>query len=481
MTATLCATGAAMPEKSSPVRTSGVGSLLAGGVAVRALAAARALVFVPLLGPEAFGAFRLAQAVVNILAGVGSLGLHTCYARFLPELSDAGRTVLSRRLLGISMAVALLLGAALAIFAGPLSTIIFSAPGMMLTTVLAAVAVPAMVFHRSVAGMAQGWGAFGLYAVGDTLQSLVLVLAGGVLLIAFPSRPEAAVGALLLSLAAAGLFIWKKLPADSGPADVAVVESRAIRYSAWYAMIPITTYLFDFSDRWVIARYHGLELAGAYSFIPAVASAMNMIGLSYAPVALREASAIIATDRRAAMDRVWFGMKQTVVLVLICAAGVRVCEPLIWIVFGDKWSAAAVVMAPLLAYFCLYNVGYVLGSAASLLEKTWLHLVAGLLGAGLNLSLNLAWVPSLGIEGAAAATILGQAALVSVHLIFLRRMGIAMPGGAWIALLLPAIVLLPTVWMLAAMAALVPYAATGFFSAAEKRELARWIPARFRP
>ncbi len=437
-------------------RLTGLGSLMAGGILNKILGAFRLLIFAPLLGPAGFGALRLAATVSTILSALAGLGFYTSYVRYLPEASTEGeRSFFMRRSLLLSLVPAALIAMALLTLPTIGSRLIFSQSGYNSLVLLVAISLPITVIYKSFIGAANGLGRFRVSALAEGVQNLAY-MAGGVALMLLAGRiPEYAFTAFLAGMFAATLLLWPVMPLKrSAPADRIAASRllrRALSYSLWFALIPMFQYLFDFIDRWMLARFRNLETSGTYSIVPILAGGMFVIGAAFTPVVARKGSELTAAGAHPGAERlVWSSVLLCIFGSLVYALGLRTMEPLLWRMFRPEWASAAIVIPPFLLYFTLYNVYTIVGCVAAFAEKPWVHMTALILGASTNTILNYAWIPRWGMKGAAAGTLLGLIVSLMVHIGFIKWRGIRIPRRIGTALALSLIVFLPRILFLPA-------------------------------
>jgi O-antigen/teichoic acid export membrane protein len=434
----------------------GVGALLASSFTARGLGLLKLLLFAPLLGPAAFGAFRLASTGASILFSIAALGLHTSYLRYLPELASAGeRRRYMVRSLAISLACTTIAALALYPLLPQISTFIFSESTDPLLAMLLLVSLPTMLLYQSGTGMARGLGLFGVSAVGEVLQNVLHIALGLAAISLMGASASAVFVASLAGLLIAGIIMlvgsFRAVGGvDAGAALPAGFGGRVLRFSAWYALIPVFQYFFDFIDRWALARFHGLEMAGAYSLVPIFTGGMIILGASMAPVVARRCAIGRKIGGAAVYTEVWSAISIVTVGSLAYALAIRLGEPLIWMVASGKWASASSTVPWLLLYFSWFNAYYVLGVIATVEESTWVHLASLALGGGMNTALNLLLVPQHGMLGAAFSTAVSILATVAAHLVFVRSRSIKVPAIFWVSLTLPLLVLLPAGLLLCA-------------------------------
>ncbi|MBI1292000.1 oligosaccharide flippase family protein [bacterium] len=473
----------------SPLK--GFGALLASSLAARALGLLKLLLFAPLLGPAAFGAFRLASSAANIMFSLAALGIHTSYLRYLPELPrNAQRRRYMLRSLALSMGCTLFVALLLQPVLPRVTMFIFSESTDPVLALLLLVALPTILLYQSGTGITRGLGLFAASAFGEVLQNFLHVGLGLAAIMVLGVSASAVFGAMLVGFLVAGVLMLamglRATPKDAGDATLPVgFGGRVLRFSVWYALIPVCQYLFDFTDRWALARFRGLESAGVYSLVPLFTGGMIVLGTSLAPVVARTSTLALSSKTGPVYTTVWSSISIAVLGSLVYSVAIRLGEPLIWMVASGQWAAASSTVPWFLVYFSWFNAYYVIGAIATVEEATWVHLASLGVGGAMNLALNLILVPSHGMEGAAFATCVSILGTIATHVAFVQFRGIPIPGRFWVALALPLCALMP-VWALVPVCILAAVLAAGtslIVDAQGKAELlayCRGIVRRFR-
>ena len=169
------------------------------------------------------------------------------------------------------------------------------------------------------------------------------------------------------------------------------------------------------------------------------------------------------------------------------AFAVVAAEPLIRLLFGAEFAAAAPALPVLMTAFLFVSIGYLAGNLVLVLGRQQRFLVYAAWGLVLNLGLNIAFIPVFGFMAAAWATLVTEVLvsglalrLVLTDLAFrptLGRLGRTLAASVFMALVLvlarlqnaSALVLV----LLAAIAFIAAGVVTGAFNLRELRALAR--------
>lgn len=438
-----------MQKEAKKTRLHGVGSLMTSGMINQGLGALRLLIFAPLLGLAGFGALRLASTASAIFSSFAGLGLFTCYMRYLPEVKDpVVAEIFIRKTYFWSIVPSILIAGIFMVFRNEFTMFLFFDKSYLFLGLLVCISVPITVVYKSYLGVAVGGGRFKDSAVGEAIQNLVYFMLGVIVLLLVSQSASLVFASFLIGMGVSiiWLMIFSPRIKMTKKNDIRADElfKRAMKFSLWFALIPLFQYLFDFIDRWMLAHYYNLETTGAYSLIPILTGGMFVLGRAMMPVVARKGAELKSSGaHHTTQTFVWGGMAITMLGSLLYAFLLRLAEPLAWITLGKKWSIASPILPLFLSYSIFYNMFNILGCFAALEEKTWVHVIALVAGAGSNIFFNWLLIRPYGMKGAAIGTLIGLLISMSAHLIFIRLRGIHIPFRSWLILLLTFIPLLP--------------------------------------
>ena len=118
----------------------------------------------------------------------------------------------------------------------------------------------------------------------------------------------------------------------------------------------------------------------------------------------------------------------------------------------------------------------ILGCFAALEEKTWVHVIALIAGAGSNIVFNWLLIRPYGITGAAIGTLVGLLVSMSAHLVFIHLSGIVIPFRSWFIMLLTFAPILPDTIFYAIFVMILIFAIKGslILKDSDRRMLAVW-------
>ena len=268
------------------------------------------------------------------------------------------------------------------------------------------------------------------------LQVSQAVLEVAAIALGFLVFEDIAVAGWLVTGVRLGLFVLASpsvLPSVPQTPEQRAVLDGVVRHSLPILPNSLLQWTTNYADRLVIVQVLGLRAVGAYATAYALASALAMlpgaVGVALYPRLAKRWAEGDEAGARAQLER---SSRAVAYVVGAGAAGLAVVGPAL---VGVLTSGEAVLASALFAWL---GVGIAL-EAATLLLSYRLHLLArpgsisGAFAVALvvNVGLNLALVPALGLIGAALATAAAFAASVGVVLIRSRDRWRSASVGAW--------------------------------------------------
>jgi O-antigen/teichoic acid export membrane protein len=393
----------------------------ASQVATAAFTAGVTLYLVRTLEPDGYGLFALALAFGGILLLPSDFGVSYSAARFVAEArGDRG-------------AVAAILGDALRLkmfTALPVSALLAAAAG----PIAAAYGEPGLVWPlRGIALALLGQSVFMLHggafiALGRTSRYLRLVLGESVVeataTVALVALGGGVAGAAFgraagyLAGAALGLALtWRAF----GPAAVALrappTTRRAsmARYAGALLVVNGAFTVFNYIDVLLIGALIGPTAAGLFSAPLRLSTLLHYPGLALsnglAPRMARsereqpETAAFLTALR-------WLVILQAAIVVPV----VVWATPLVRLLLGPEYGPSAGVLQALAPYLFLQGLGPLVSVTVNYLGEARRRIPIALGAVAVNVVVDLALIPTIGIEGAAIGTGLAYALYVPAHL-----------------------------------------------------------------
>jgi O-antigen/teichoic acid export membrane protein len=357
-----------------------------------------------LLTRAEYGQYALVQAVVAVVNAVAFQWLRSSARRFLPAAGNERFPILATLGAGFLALVALTMLGALVTMAAVRSdpTRWFVALGLLLLIAQAWYELNSEIVLAEINPQL-----YGLVGLGRAIVFLGL----GVSLAALGFGAPGVLLAAVAGYASPGLVLahryWRRV--RLGEAERSRARSL-VRYG-----LPLTgSYAFQFvmdsSDRLLLGALVGVEAAGVY----AVAYDLTQQTLTFLMVVVNLAAFPMAAR---SLDREGIagareGLRvQASILALLAlpgAVGLGTLAPTIGrALLGAQFSAAAAALVPIIAIGGLLGgfKAYYFDLSFQLDRQTRPLVVIGLLGATLNLALNILWIPAFGMFGAAWATV----------------------------------------------------------------------------
>lgn len=398
--------------------------ILSGSLAVGASTAIRlaaglvvAVVVSRLLGPAAKGEISLLQQVPAIAALLGTLGFDAAHGYFV------GR---HRRDVAASVTGAVLHAALAALIGIPLVTLImrYALPALSAvpttTLWLAAAVAPLLVLASLLGGILTGQGRLGRQAFAGILGALVSL--GIVLLAALTGRLEPA--AVVAGALAGGAVTSVASLASTGIRRPVLLSGADVRERWGYArrsyVQSVTGYLELRQDVVLLGILGPAAGVGLYSVGASVAELLfylpQVLASALTARSLQESAAEGAAIT-ASVTRLLVAALAVIAVVVALAA-----RPLITVVFGAEFAPSASVVLLLLPGIVIWGAASQSGAYLATHGRLFPRLSTFTLL--LNLGLNLALIPALGIGGAAIATSVSY----SVSSLYIMRTFLAQAG-----------------------------------------------------
>lgn len=383
-------------------------------------------VFTRLLSPEGYGRYVLVLAAVGFADAVLFQWLRLGVLRFLPAEKRPGALLATAAaaLLALAGATALLaLPAALLAPTRELRTLLLLGCGLLWAHALFELQLELLRARLSPTR-------YGLYSLVKALGSLL----GGALLVRAGLGPEGllagmGVGMLLPLAAFRGLREWRG--ARWRGADAAVLR-RLVGYGAPLALTFALGFVVSASDRFLLAWLLGSGEAGLYAVGHdfgqyTLVMLMTIVNLAAYPLAVRALEEDGVEAARAQLRR-----NGLLLLGVALPAGVALAllaENVALVFLGEEFRAAAAVVIPWVALAALLaglkafyvDRGFQLGRGTA--GQAWAMLAA----AGVNVGLNLWWIPAFGLVGAVYATVGAYLVALALGWVLARRV-FPLPG-----------------------------------------------------
>lgn len=360
------------------------------------------------LGPEIFGALSFALAFVGLFGPLASLGLKQIVVRDL--VKEPGATA---GILGTAAALRLLAG--LLTYGLIVGTILLLQPDDGLMTAM--VIIIGLMVVVQVSEIAAFWFeaqvlskytvlATGIaFAVFTIVRIVLLVLEAPVLAFAIATSAEAAVSACLV------VAIFLRKGNRSLSLDVQRDRARQLLRDSWPLFLSgIAIVIYMRIDQIMLGQMLNVEAVGIYSVAAKISEVWYFVPTI---IAASVFPALIATRERnvaeyyARLQRlfdllVWLAIAIAVPVTLLATT-------LVTLLFGEAYREAGSVLAVHTWAGVFVFVGVASGKWYVLENRQILSLQRAVLGAVVNVGLNILLIPHMGAAGAAWATLLSYA------------------------------------------------------------------------
>jgi O-antigen/teichoic acid export membrane protein len=426
----------------------GTGLILSGAFVAQLLEYGYRFALARGLGPEGFGTFSQGRAVLMAAAALASLGLGIGVKRFVAHERNAGRNAEARRAYedgSKTIVVAAVLGGlAMFLLARPLASVLHNAALVDPLRVLA-IGLPFLVGLDYITRVAEAFRSFRPSVVARQWVDPTLRLVSGLALLAAGASLTVLFGAFAASTAVAfavAVVLVGRIDAlrEASPAPTSQL-GPLLRFSLPVAFGGV---LYGFAERvdiLMIGLYRPEADVGFYAAASALARVQIVLAAAMIPVFSTLGAEAAGRDDRDEITRL---MRLACRWMLILALPVAVATMLfargaLSLLFGPEYEVAAPTLRWLVAAYLIPTLAGPVGLFLDSLGKTHWSLANMIVRTGLNVLLNLVFIPRWGIVGAAFAT---TAALwISVVLYRTQLAGLVSLAGTYAGWTRPLLVL----------------------------------------
>jgi O-antigen/teichoic acid export membrane protein len=359
------------------------------------------------LGNEVFGAFSWALSLATIGEALMDFGIHQVTIRSIARDRQSARRIFQN-----TLALKVMPGVSMFVVLGAVAFFCWPDTDLRLTCLLMLVGATLRSYLMTIRGVLLGLERFGdesLVVIGDRVVLLVVVgtaLLGGVGLVGLA---VAFVGARLLTVVGGFLLTHRHVgpPRPAFEMDLwRELQMNALPLGAFLIVLNVYNYV----DTILLGTMRDLGEAGLYSTAYRIYE-----GLTYAPAILASVltprlSHLWTVDRVAHARLVRQGLGVTTLLAIVLGVAVWIGAP--WglvLAFGSDAIASVSTLRILDGGLIFVFAIWLLHATAISVFEQRLLLTTTVIGVVANTALNLWLIPRYGREGAAWATILGEA------------------------------------------------------------------------
>jgi len=373
----------------------------------------QALVFLPLLtkvlGPDGYGSWSQINLSLAILVPFLQFGLPTALSRFFPGTKDEHK--MSQLFWGIFLTCLLFafIGCGIFVLASEtLATLLLKSPEASALFSIAAIIIPLRIIASVLSSALRGREKHNVLSGLKLINTFVEFIA----VYYFLSQGYDTLGVILGYIISAAVnaairgFLSRKIVTLTAP-DWSAFK-RALDYSLPLTFVPLLFWIYQIGDQYVIGYFHGAEVVGVYAF---GYSMTYMIRSLAQPIFTISKTSIYAAWNRQDMDafRTFFrySYKYTFLLLIPATVGISILSEKLIILLSTREFLAVRPLIPVLALsILLFSFTHFANVLLNVQKRTKVIRNIYLFLALANLLLNIALVPSLGITGAAIATLL---------------------------------------------------------------------------
>lgn len=372
----------------------------------------RGLVFIPVisgtLGVAAFGAYAQLLAIVTALEIIAGLGLFSALVRYgQEEGQDIVDLYYSLTLLatGSSIVAAYFM----MLLAPELSKLTLGDAQYASVYRVGSILITTRVFFRIARDYFRVDSRIKTYSLIQGIRAYGLVVGVVVTLLVFDSDLTGVVYSMVIVESATAIGTQLKIGREIGytvPSFGRTIEY--LRYSLPYAGSLLTSNLSSRIDRILVGIFLGASAVGVYSTAYQVATAILMYQQPIASTFFPEFSRFIERDRREECSRyLEQGIRYFLLIAVPTVGGMYLIGPaVIRVMVGSEAGTPSGILLATIAFgIVIQGIDGIYGIVLQANKQTARLTVIRALGAVGNLVLNVALIPTLGILGAALATV----------------------------------------------------------------------------
>ncbi|MBS0208466.1 MAG: lipopolysaccharide biosynthesis protein [Planctomycetes bacterium] len=244
------------------------------------------------------------------------------------------------------------------------------------------------------------------------------------------------------------LSIWREANESHAP-----VSQRSFwgRLAPFALSIWITSWLvnlFFMVDRYMIVHYSGLDADATLAAVGQYHTA-RLVPMLVLTFAFMLAGALLpflsheweAHGRQAVSDRLNLMLKVLSAALLPASAVLLLISPALFnLLSPGKFDSGLDVLPMTMCFSVVASLACVARNWLWCDERAWLSNIAYLVGLVVCIALSLWWLPSHGLMGATAATLVGNLATLAMMLSFNRRRGMALGRGTQVLMVAPLVI-----------------------------------------
>lgn len=370
------------------------------------LAAAVSIITLPvvtaLLRPEEFGKASMFSLAVGFGAQFAQVGTDQAYARyfFAAERKGTSRDLL-RAALAVPILLSLLCAAVIVILENRIGRLLFDAPNLLATRLLAAGVVLTVIERYSTLALRmkqQGASYSALRLVGAFVTFLVTYGYARLVSADFVALCVAQTTSVLVTLVLGVAFSSAEW--SLGPVDRAQLR-QALAYGLPFVPAFVVIWLFEGMGRIMLRHLADFAELGLFSAAFRFVSLLTLIQASFSTFWLPVAFEMMEKDPK--MARMKFSIAITRAIPILLSAGLCILmgKELVITLFASDYRDAIAIMPFLLLVPIMYALSEISIGCISFSNKNYWHLIIAAVSLAANVGINGLLIPSIGARGAA--------------------------------------------------------------------------------
>lgn len=203
-----------------------------------------------------------------------------------------------------------------------------------------------------------------------------------------------------------------------GQSDYKNVESEVLAYSKPLIINAISWWINDYSDRYIIIWLRGIAESGVYSVAYKIPSILNIIQTIFNQAWVVTTVKAEENGNFKDVRRVYIAYKS--VLFIGCAGLLFITKYIASFLYAKDFFVAWTFTPYLITAIIYSSLSGCIGGILAAKKMTRLYALSTLIGAAVNIILNIVLVKSIGTMGAAIATLISCIVVYIVRVIYLR-------------------------------------------------------------
>ena len=418
----------------------------------------RGVLFARILGPSQYGIFTLAFMLVSLVSPFIILGITGSLSRYIPKYEQKGMlTDFLKRVQWFPLISSFFFSVICIIYAAQISQLIFNTTEYSTLVVIVSITIVPTIIYQLI------WST--LWGLRNFLVRSLLELSYGVLLFGFglffilrqPLAESLIIGnlwAYLIVVIIFGLLIRKyvfqredqKNKLDKTNPGL---YKEVINFGFWMILANLAFTALRYIDRWMLNRYVGAAEVGIYAVAMGL-TAFLFLGMQLIGGVLSvNLNYLWEQGEREEINFILNAVTKVGTMVFLLAAFIVLIikEPLIGLLYGERYLNAIDIIPYLLLMQAFMVAYWLLGPYVTLIEKTYISFITVVIGLSVNIGLNLWLIPLYQMKGAAIATACSSLTLFLVQNLFYKIYKIKIHSTIFLLVAMALILLIPNVWI----------------------------------